>query len=76
MSRTTKALVFIVGLVLLLMALFEIGQSYPIPIVTAWFSLMTLDYPVIFGLITVIAAAIVGLVGGSMVLVSVFRKPR
>ncbi|AVK61085.1 alkaline shock response membrane anchor protein AmaP [Lactobacillus sp. CBA3605] len=76
MSRITKALVFLVGLILLLMALFEISHIYPIPVITEWFSLMTLDYPVIFGLITVIAAAIVGLVGGGMVLVSIFRATR
>ena len=73
MSRLAKFTVTLVGIVLMLLAVFELSQLYPIPWLTEWLSEITVNYPMVWGSVLMVFAAIAGIVGILLVIVGLFR---
>lgn len=73
MSRLAKFTVTLVGIVLVLLAVFELGQLYPIPWLTSWLADLTINYPMVWSILLMVFAIIAGIVGILLVIVGLFR---
>ncbi|MFU1801149.1 alkaline shock response membrane anchor protein AmaP [Lactiplantibacillus pentosus] len=73
MSRFAKFMVTLVGIILVLLAVFELGQLYPIPWLTEWLAEMTVSYPMVWSSLLIVFAAVAGIVGILMIIVGLFR---
>lgn len=76
MQRLTKLLIPLVGLLLILLAIFEISQIYVIPGITLWLSELVLAAPELWNSILIVFALVAGATGLSLLIMSVFYASR